>query len=305
MSTSPRRIGLVSNPTAGKGQAAAAYPRILAGLRERGHEVVDLAGPSAGVALARAHRATHDGSIDILAVAGGDGMVHLGVNACAQTDVPLLIAALGTGNDIAANLRIPVRDELATLALLDAGTTRTVDLGHVLDDQARPWFGGVLYAGFDAVVNDRANRWRWPRGQMRYNLAVVRELPTFRPIPYAITVDGTRVETEAMLVLVANATSYGGGMQVAPQARMDDGLFDVMYLNHVSRAEFLRVFPKVFSGAHVDHPAVHLIRGRRVDLEAHGITAWADGEPLRPVPLTAEIVPDALRVFAPDRLDAP
>jgi diacylglycerol kinase (ATP) len=157
----------------------------------------------------------------------------------------------------------------------------------------------VLGAGFDSLVNERANTWPWPKGQMRYNLAILRELPLFKAIPYAITVDGVRHETRAMLVVVANGPSYGGGMKVVPDAQFDDGLADVLILHEISTVEFLKVFPKVFKGAHVGHPAVEIIRGRHVTLEADGIVAYADGERFAPLPLSVEVVPGAVTILVP------
>ncbi|MGL5909534.1 MAG: sphingosine kinase, partial [Phycicoccus sp.] len=157
---------------------------------------------------------------------------------------------------------------------------------------------GVLAAGFDAVVNERANRWRRPRGPLRYHLATVRELPVFRPIPYVLVLDGRRFETEAMLVAVGNGPSYGGGMRVTPDASFDDGLLDVLVAHRISAFELLRVFPRVFRGSHVTHPAVEIVRARSVQLQAVGIVAYADGERLGPLPLTVEVVPDALGVLA-------
>jgi diacylglycerol kinase (ATP) len=134
---------------------------------------------------------------------------------------------------------------------------------------------------------------------MRYNLAILRELPLFKAIPYAVTVDGVRHETRAMLVVVANGPSYGGGMLVAPDAQFDDGRADVVILHELSTLEFLRVFPKVFKGAHVGHPAVEIIRGRSIMLEAEGIVAYADGERFAPLPLSLETVPGAVTVLGP------
>lgn len=294
------RVGLVVNPSASGGAAGRTAAALAGALRAHGFHVTDLSAETAGAALVRAQAAIAARAVDLLVVAGGDGMAHLGVNACAGTEVPLGIIALGTGNDIAAGLGLPVRNPAAGVATVAARHTRRIDAGRVEQGGNRPWFGGTLYAGFDAVVNARANRWSWPRGQARYNLAVLRELPVFSAIPYVVTVDGARLQTEAMLVIVANAPSYGGGMKVTPAALMDDGLFDVLVLERIGRAEFLRVFPQVFEGHHVEHPAVRLLRGRQVHLQAHGITAYADGEPFHPVPLQADVVPKALRVIVPE-----
>ena len=306
-----RRIGLVANPSAGKGRAAAAAPQLTGMLRARGHEILDLSADSAGAALAKALTAVASGSIDALAVLGGDGMAHLGVNACAGTEIPLAIVPAGTGNDIADSLGLARGNLLQAAAALDALQLRRIDAGRIVggvdaivdrsasgevpgSSPARAWFGGSVYAGFDAVVNARANQWRWPRGQMRYNLAILRELPVFRAIPYVIETDEQHIETEAMLVVVANVRSYGGGMRVAPDALPDDGLLDVLILHRLPRHEFIRVFPTVFSGGHVGHPAVELLQARRVSLEAHGIPVFADGEPFTRLPVTVEVVPGAV-----------
>jgi diacylglycerol kinase (ATP) len=227
-------------------------------------------------------------------------MVHMGVNLAAETKTPLAIIGAGTGNDVARGLGLPVHDPVRAADLVTTGAPRTIDAVRWVDEHGdRHWYAGVLGAGFDSLVNERANTWPWPKGQMRYNLAILRELPLFRAIPYAITVDGVRHETHAMLVVVANGPSYGGGMKVAPDARFDDGLADVMILHEISTLEFLKVFPKVFKGAHVTHPAVEVVRGREVTLEASGIVAYADGERFAPLPLTLETVPGAVTVLGP------
>jgi diacylglycerol kinase (ATP) len=226
-------------------------------------------------------------------------MVHLGANVCADRPTPLAVIAAGTGNDNARELGLPVRDPHTAAGLVTAGRTRPVDLGRcVTASGVTRWWIGVLGGGFDSVVNERASQMRWPRGPMRYNVAVARELPVFRPIPYVVTVDGARLTTEAMLVAVANGPAFGGGMRVAPDASYVDGLLDVVILHRVSRAEFVRVFPRVFRGTHVTHPRVEVLRGRCVRLEAPGIVAQADGERFEPLPLDLEVVPGALTVVS-------
>jgi len=298
------RVALIVNPTSGKGVGRQMGEQTRRLLHEAGHDVVDVSGSDYQQARTRAGEAVSDG-VDTVVVVGGDGMVHLGVNLCAGTTSRLAVVAAGTGNDFARNLGLPVRDARAAVALLTEGRTREVDLGRVTHGVAgEKWFGGVLGAGFDAVVNARAQRMTWPRGQMRYNLAVMRELPVFRPIPYAVELDGHRLETRAMLVAVANTTSFGGGMRVCPDADVTDGLFDVMIVHALSIPSFLRVFPKVYSGTHTTHPAVEIHRARRVRLEASGIHSQADGETFADLPIDAEVVPGALRVVTPMEVPA-
>ena len=294
-----QRVALIVNPTSGKGVGRKIGDQTRRLLHEAGHDVVDVSGSDYQQASGRARDALAHG-VDTMVVVGGDGMAHLGVNLCAGTSARLAVVAAGTGNDFARNLGLPVGDARAAVALLTDGRTREIDLGRVTHGVAgEKWFAGVLGAGFDAVVNARAQRMRWPRGQMRYPLAVLRELPVFRPIPYAVELDGRRLETQAMLVAVANTTSFGGGMRVCPDADVADGLFDVMIVHALSMAAFLRVFPKVYSGTHTTHPAVEIHRARRVRLEASGIHSQADGETFADLPIDAEVVPGALHVVTP------
>jgi diacylglycerol kinase (ATP) len=294
-----KRIGLVVNPTSGKNRGGALGIEVAQRLRAAGHHVLDLSDETAAAARDRALGAVAQG-IDLLAVVGGDGMVHLGVNLCADTKTPLAIIAAGTGNDVARGLGLPVHDPIAAVDVVSTGIPRQIDaVRHVTERGDVRWYAGVLGAGFDSLVNERANTWHLPRGRLRYNLAIARELPLFRAIPFAVTVDGVRRETSAMLVTVGNGPSYGGGMRVCPDASMDDGLLDVMILHELSTREFVQVFPKVFTGAHVSHRAVEVLRGREVSLEAPGIMAYADGERFAPLPATLEVVPGALTVLAP------
>jgi diacylglycerol kinase (ATP) len=294
-----RRIGLVVNPTSGKHRGGALGIVVAGRLRAAGHEVVDLSDESYAAARDRALGAISQG-LDVLAVVGGDGMAHLGVNLCAGTETTMALIAAGTGNDIARGLGLPVHDPLAGADVVATGRVRRIDAVRHVDEYGQVrWYAGVLGAGFDSLVNERANTWPWPRGQMRYNLAVARELPLFKAIPYAVTVDGVRHETRAMLVVVGNGPSYGGGMRVVPDAAFDDGLADVLILHEISTLEFLKVFPTVFTGTHVGHPSVEVVRGRRITLEAEGIVAYADGERFAALPLTVEVVPGVLSVLVP------
>ena len=294
-----KRIGLITNPTSDKGRGAALGAEVTARLEAQGHEVIDLSDETAAGASDRALAGIAAG-LDVLAVTGGDGTVNLGVNLCAGTETVLAIVAAGTGNDIARALGLPLQDASASAKVISGGVVRAIDAGRHTDAHGVPhWFAGVLGAGFDSVVNERANAWGWPRGRMRYNLAIARELPVFKPIPYVIEIDGIRHATQAMLVAVGNGPSYGGGMMVCPDASLDDGLFDILIVHQISTFEFLKVFPKVFSGRHVGHPAVEILRGREVRLEASAIVSYADGERFARLPMSCQNVPAALHVLVP------
>ncbi len=263
-----------------------------------GFDVLDVTSETAREAADRATSAVASG-IAALVVVGGDGMVNIGVNACAGTSTPLGVVAAGTGNDIAASLGLPVHDIAAAVQIVTAGCTRRIDAVRRVDwdGEGPQWFAGVLCGGFDAVVNERANGWAWPRGKMRYNLAIARELPVFRPLKYELELDGESWVTEAMLVALGNGTRYGGGMHITPDASYDDGLLDVLVVGPMSVPRLLTVFPKVFSGSHVRHPAVTVRRARHVRLQTDDIVAYADGERFGPLPLEVEVVPHSLSVL--------
>lgn len=269
-------------------------------LRGAGYEVTTLIEPD-GVSLWETTRRAVRGH-DALVVVGGDGMAHLGANVVAGTRMPLGIVPTGTGNDMARGLGIAIGNaEAAMNQLLDAlqREPRVIDAGRIRGEGVDRWFACIFSAGFDAIVNERANNMRWPKGRQRYNLALLRELAALRPIHYRLELDDETIESRAMLIAVANNTSFGGGMLVTPDAQLDDGLFDVLIVQPLSRVAFLRLFPRVFKGTHVSDPRVRVVRTRRVTVSAESIVAYADGERVAPLPLELEVVPGALRVFAP------
>ena len=219
---------------------------------------------------------------------GGDGLAHLVLQLVVPRNIPFAVMPAGTGNDIVRTLGWGIDDIESYLNRVVSEPATRVDLGNVDSE----WFAAILSTGFDSVVNERANRLAWPRGPQRYNVAIAMELPRFSPISYDLEVDGDSFTTEAMLIAIGNGRSYGGGMLVCPQAKLNDGLFDVMILEPVSKVEFHKVFPKVYSGSHISHPKVRMLRSAKVKLSAHAI-AYADGERIGPAPISAECVRNA------------
>ena len=263
-------------------------------LRAGGVLVEVLVGATADEAAELARRAVGEG-LDTLVAVGGDGLVSLAQQAVAGTDVRLGIVPCGTGNDAARALGLPLGDPAGAVDVVLTGRTRVVDLGRVVGRT----FLAVLSSGFDSRVNERANRMVWVRGPARYRVAMVAELGVFRPVPYRIGLDGELLELEAMLVAVGNGPSYGGGMRVCPGAALDDGLLEVTVVLPLAVGPFLRLFPSVYRGEHVRSPAVLTRRVRQVSLAADGMTAYADGEPVGPLPVTVDVVPGALQVLVP------
>lgn len=228
------------------------------------------------------------GSIDGVIAVGGDGLVHLVLQIVVPRNIPFSAIAAGTGNDFVRALGWNLDEIRTQLNAVVSEPPTAIDLGLVDSE----WFGAVLSTGFDSVVNEKANTLKWPKGPSKYNVAIAMELPKFKPLKYTIELDSRVIETEAMLIAVGNGRSYGGGMKVCPDAVMNDGLFDVMVLRPVSKVEFVRVFPTVFSGRHVDHKQVDIYRTKRVSLHAPAI-AYADGERIGGLPVRAECIAGA------------
>ena len=289
-----REIALLTNPSAGKGAGSRTAAIVLPRLREAGFTVREMEGRDGAEALTLARQAVAQG-VESLVVVGGDGMVHMAVQALAGTDVNLGVIPAGTGNDVARYVGIPRKDPQAAADVVVASHVRTIDLA-----KAGPsYFVTVLAAGFDSLVNERANRMRWPKGQMRYNLATLGELRVFEPLHYTLELDGEVHRLDAMLVAVGNGPSFGGGLRITHGAEIDDGMLDVVIIKPMSKLDLVRTYPKLYTGGHTKHPAYehHLVR--TVTVAAPGVVAYADGERLGALPLTVEVVPRALRVLAP------
>ena len=287
-----REIALLVNPTAGKGRAGRVAEIAVERLRDAGFTVRRLQGRDASEAEDLARQAVTAG-LETLVVVGGDGLVHLAVQALAHSDTTLGIIPAGTGNDAARYFNVPRGDPAAAADVVVAGRTRVVDLART----GPRYFLCVLSAGFDAIVNERANRMTWPRGQMRYNLATVAELRVFAALPYTLELDGSVKTVRAMLVAVGNGPSFGGGLRITEGAELDDGLLDVVLFHPVTKPDLLRTYPRLFTGTHTTHPAYehHLVR--EVTVAAPGVIAYADGERVGPLPLTITAEPLALRAL--------
>jgi diacylglycerol kinase (ATP) len=304
----PKKLVVAINPSASFGASRDVGPAVVQTLRAMGHEVTSLTEPDFDQLLASA-RAAVKKRPDALVVVGGDGMVNLGTNLVAGTRVPLGVVPSGTGNDMARGLHIPHDDTEAAMRALDAALAvgpRTIDAGRITwtdadtGEEGERWFACALSAGFDAIVNERANEMRHPKGPSRYILALLAELARLKPISYRLVLDGETIETKAVLVALGNSVSLGGGMKITPDALLDDGMFDVLMVKPLSRFNFLRIFPRVFAGTHVTDPRVRIVRAKKVRIEADvPLVAYGDGERIAALPLDVEVVPGALRVLAP------
>ena len=228
----------------------------------------------------------------------------MSLQALACTDIPLGIIPAGTGNDHAREFGLPTKDPVAAADVVADGWTETVDLGRIRDRKgATKWFGTVAAAGFDSLVTDRANRMRWPRGRMRYNLAMLAELSQLRLLPFRLMLDGRdEIVTDLTLAAFGNTRSYGGGMLICPNADPADGQLDITMVHSASRTRLIRLFPTVYKGSHIGLDEVTTARATSVDVESPGINAYADGEYACALPAEISAVSGALRILRPNRL---
>ena len=286
---------LVINPTSGQGKGSEIGTYVAGYLNSRDVQYEIIIGRNSidqGDLLQRFIDRNPDCN-GVIAV-GGDGLLHLVLQKVTPAQIPLAVIPAGTGNDFVRTLGWSLIEIDQLLASVLSTKPRQIDLGLVDGE----WFGAILSTGFDSVVNERANAMTWPRGPAKYNVAIAIELPRFAPRHYEITLDDRTISTEAMLIAVANGRSYGGGMLVCPQAQINDGFFDVMVLHPISKLEFIKVFPRVFKGTHITHPAVEIVRSKKVSITSDAV-AYADGERIGQLPIAAECVPGVLATWMP------
>ncbi len=290
-----RDVALICNPSAGGGRAARALPRAERALGELGVRFHTELTRSLehGCRLAAEAAAAGEATVTL----SGDGLVGCVVGAL--RDVPGAVLGIipgGRGNDTARALGIPHRDVEAACAVVAGGVQRALDVG---DAEGRS-FIGIASLGFDSDANRIANAAPSRLGRLVYVYGALRALAAWRTARFELLADGEPVTNTGYSVAACNSGRYGGGMLLAPDALLDDGLLDIVMIGEQPKRAFLRTLPKVFSGAHVHHPAVRVLRARELRVDAdRPFVVYADGDPIGETPLTLRVIPHAVRVLVP------
>ncbi len=284
---------VIANPAAGYGRTGRALDGVTTRLTQLGleHHVELTTSLEHAAELARGAV-----SADEVAVAfGGDGLIGAVADAVKQTGCVLGVLPGGRGNDFARALGIPLEPN-AACEVLSSGTIRQIDLGVV----GSKTFIGIASCGFDSEANRIANQTRLVRGNLVYAYGAVRALLSWRPATFEVSVDGRLTRVTGYTVAAANSKAYGGGMMMAPQASLDDGLLDVVIVGEVPKVRFLRLLPTVFKGTHVQLPSVQVLRGATIEISAdRPFTMFADGDPIAELPVTLRVLPRVIRVMVP------
>ncbi len=291
-------IGIVSNPNSGVGNARRIAGRIQQDLEARGLSAVHLNAPSAAACAEGIRR--RRGDLRALLLVGGDGLVSAAINTEEARSLPIGLIPVGTGNDFARHLGVPIDRPLDALAQALATLDRSVsvDLGHITGPGVDILFAGALSFGFDAAVNRRANALHARFRRYKYQVALLLEVFSYGPRDLRIELDGVARDFSGMLATVLNIRSFGGGIRVAPHASIRDGRLDLLTVSRLSRFRFLRLLPTLLTGTHVKRPEVKFRSVTDVTLEAAGVEAYADGEPVgRDGPFRITVKPGAIRVL--------
>ena len=231
-----------------------------------------------------------------LIAVGGDGLVNLCLQMVAEKQICLGVIPAGTGNDFARATGFNGKSVSEIFSIISKSKPIKIDLGKAVSAGGSKWFVQVLSTGFDAIVNSLANRMVWPRGKSKYTIATILILSRFKSITYKFEIDGKSIEQNAMLLVVANGESYGGGMRICPGASNSDGIFDILIVRPVTKIVLLTIFPKVFKGNHIPHPKIDVYKGKHVKISGPTVS-YADGEFVSQLPIEVTNVPNALTTW--------
>ncbi len=289
-----RRLALIVNPSAAGGRTSRQLPAVRAALRAHGleHRIDWTRSLEHARELARTAAAVGEVAVSF----GGDGLAGAVADAIKHSDAVMGVLPGGRGNDLARTLGIPL-DPTQACGVLASASPRELDLGQV----GERTFIGIASCGFDSVANRIANETKVVRGNLVYAYGALRALAGWKAANFTLTIDGEELNLTGFTVAAANSKAYGGGMLLAPDASLEDGLLDVVMISDMPKLRVLRLLPTVFSGGHVRQPTVRVMRAREVEIRAsRAFQIYADGDALAALPVTVRALPRAVRVLVPE-----
>ena len=292
------------NPASANGSTGKRWPQIAHVAAGQGLTGDALFSEAPGHLTELARKAVGEGA-DLLVVVGGDGAFHEVVNGIVGSDVELALMMRGTGMDFPRTYGIPTKTEEAAAVAVN-GATREIDLGKVTyrswaGGEAVEHFGNIASAGMSAAVARRANsKSKAMGGKASFFVALVEVFFAWRNVEMRVRVGDEERSGKINNTVVANGQYHGGGMWLAPEARPDDGLFDVLVFGDLTKTDFIRNVGKIYKGTHLTHPKIEQLRGPVVEIDAdEPLPVELDGEQPGTTPARFEIVPRALRVRVP------
>lgn len=289
------RILVLVNPVAGNGKTRRLMPKIKNRLSKTPHEFSWIVTQSPDEMRSHIQNAAGRG-IEAVLLVGGDGTIHEALPSLSEGSPPMGVIPCGRGNDFARNVGIPLNLGMSC-SFQEHPVIRMIDLPKV---NGRP-FGSIASIGFDSLVSRFAHEKKgFFGGTLGYIVCVFRALSEFEPIGVETDVDGTFWSGRAMMVAISNGRFYGGGMKIAPDAEIDDGLFSICIVKEIPKRVLLCQFPKVFRGEHIAHPAVVMTMGKKVNVasDREG-EIFADGECVGRTPALFTIERKKIRVILP------
>lgn len=285
---------IIVNPVAGRGDGREYMKRIKGlALRKKGVlRVLATEYPGHGTKLAQSE--VDRGAREIVIV-GGDGTISEVVNGVVGHPVTIGIVPVGTGNDFARSLHLPLRNPEGAWNVIESGTVRRLDVGEC--DQK--YFISSFGIGFPVQAVEAMRRMRLLRGSGAFLVGVLRALLELKAVSARIEIDGTTMEKDCAMVLVQNTPFLGGGLRIAPKALLDDSLLDVVVVEALERLNVLVNLPKVYRGLHENHPKFSAFRAKKVVISSRTrLRTMHDGEVGGSTPAQIRVHPGALQVIA-------
>lgn len=291
---------IIANPRAGAGRARKIAIKAQAALSANGIDAT-LHLPESLEELRAITTQVCAGVSPTVIACGGDGTVHQVIQHVIPTGATFGVIPAGTGNDIARALGFKKAGDSLYHQLANSihgHDSRLVDASRITLGETSTWSLGVISAGFDSAINERANRMKFGRGASRYLLALLAELRTFQLYNYHVVMDGVPNDGKALLIAVGNAGNYGGGMRICPKADMTDGLLNITWVDEAPRRTILRLLPTIFSGRHIKSKLVHTYTAKEISINSESSIIYADGERIGRPPVHVQIVPKAVRILS-------